>query len=202
MTRLGIEYLDLLLLHRPDALTEPEDVAKAFEKLKANGKVRHLGVSNYRPMQIELLRKALTVPISVNQMQLSLPHSVMISEGVEANMMTEGAVNRTGDVIDYCRLNDITMQAWSPFGGRNGSFIDDNNGYPELNWVLGELGAKYGVSKTTVASAWILKHPAGIQLLSGTTNRGRIAEVAMASDFVLTKEEWYKLYLSAGHILP
>ena len=202
LNRLGTDHLDILLLHRPDALTEPEQVAEAFDKLIASGKVAHFGVSNFRPMQIELLKKYANVPISVNQLQLSLPHAVMISEGIEANMTTDGAVDRTGEVLDYCRLNDVFVQAWSPFGGRNGSFIDDNGGYPDLNWVLGELAGKYGVSKTTIAAAWIMRHPAKIQLLSGTTNLQRMTEIAKAAELTLTREEWYKLYLSAGHILP
>ena len=202
LSRLGVEYLDILLLHRPDALIEPEEVSRAFDALKASGKVDHFGVSNFRPMQIELLKKHLRVPLSVNQLRLSIPHSVMLSEGLETNMTTDGAVDRTGDVLDYCRLNGVSVQAWSPFGGMNGSFVDDNTGYPDLNWVLGELAAKYGVLKTTIAAAWILRHPAHIQLLSGTTNTRRTEEIAKAAELTITKEEWYKLYLAAGHILP
>ncbi len=202
LSRLQTDYLDFLLLHRPDALIEPEEVARAFDELKSSGKVRNLGVSNFRPMQIDLLKRHLEGPLSVCQMQLSLPHSLMISQGLEANMTSSGAADRTGDIIDYCRLNGLTIQAWSPFSGRNGSFIEDNSGYPDLNWVLGELSGKYGVTKTTIAAAWILRHPANIQLLSGTTNFGRIADIAKATNIELSREEWYKLYLSAGHILP
>ncbi len=200
--RLKTDYLDILLLHRPDALIDPEDTAKAFDTLYKAGKVLHFGVSNFRPMQIELLKKYASVPIAVDQLQLSIPHSVMISEGIEANMTSDGAVDRTGDVLDYCRLNGITVQAWSPFGGKNGSFIDDNEGYPDLNWVLGETAAKYGVSKTTIAAAWILRHPAHIQLLAGTMDQNRLEDIVKATDLTLSKEEWYKLYLAAGHILP
>ena len=202
LERLGTDYLDILLLHRPDALVEPEEVAAAFDKLESSGKVRYFGVSNHKPSQIELLKKYVNQDIQANQMQLSIPFSSMISTGLEANMMTDGAVNRDGDVLDYCRLNDITIQAWSPFQSTSGVFVDSNEKFPDLNWVLGELSAKYNVSKTTIAAAWILRHPAGIQTIAGTMNSQRIGEIAKASDIDLAREEWYKLYLSAGHILP
>ena len=202
LERLGTDYLDILLLHRPDALVEPEEVAAAFDKLESSGKVRYFGVSNHKPSQIELLKKYVKQDIQANQMQLSIPFSGMISSGLEANMTTDGAVNRDGDVLDYCRLNEITIQAWSPFQSTNGVFVDSNERFPDLNWVLGELSAKYNVSKTTIAAAWILRHPARIQTIAGTMNPQRISEIAKATDIELTREEWYKLYLSAGHILP
>ncbi|MCH5299580.1 MAG: aldo/keto reductase [Ruminococcus sp.] len=202
LERLGTDYLDILLLHRPDALVEPEEVAAAFDKLESSGKVRYFGVSNHKPSQIELLKKCVKQDIQANQMQLSIPFSSMISSGLEANMMTDSAVNRDGDVLDYCRLNDITIQAWSPFQSAGGAFVDSNEKFPDLNWVLGELSAKYNVTKTTIAAAWILRHPAGIQTIAGTMNPQRISEIANAAEVELTREEWYKLYLSAGHILP
>ena len=202
LRRLNTEYLDILLLHRPDALVEPEEVAKAFDDLHNSGKVRYFGVSNHRPLQIELLKKYVSQEICIDQMQLSLPFSSMISEGLEANMQTDGAVDRSGSILDYCRVNDMTMQVWSPFQGKNGTFIDDNNTYPDLNWRLGELAAKYNTSKTAVAAAWLLRHPAGVQLIAGTMNKQRLSDIASAADISLTREEWYSLYLSAGHILP
>lgn len=202
LERLGTDYLDILLLHRPDALVEPEEVAAAFDKLESSGKVRYFGVSNHKPSQIELLKKYVKQDIQANQMQLSIPFSGMISSGLEANMMTDGAVNRDGDVLDYCRLNEITIQAWSPFQSTSGVFVDSNERFPDLNWVLGELSAKYNVTKTTIAAAWILRHPARIQTIAGTMNPQRISEIAKATDIEITREEWYKLYLSAGHILP
>lgn len=202
LRRLDTEYLDNLLLHRPDALVEPEEVAKAFDELERSGKVRYFGVSNHRPSQIALLQKYVKQGIQANQIQFSIPFSNTVATGLEANMMTEGAVDRSGDVLDYCRLNDITVQAWSPFQSVNGSFVDNNEKYPELNWALGEISAKYGVSKTTVAAAWILRHPAKIQTIAGTMNFSRIEEIAKATDIVLTRDEWYRLYLAAGHILP
>ena len=202
LRRLNTEYLDILLLHRPDALVELEEVAKAFDNLHNSGKVRYFGVSNHRPLQIELLKKYVSQEICIDQMQLSLPFSSMISEGLEANMQTDGAVDRSGSILDYCRVNDMTMQVWSPFQGKNGTFIDDNNTYPDLNWRLGELAAKYDTSKTAVAAAWLLRHPAGVQLITGTMSKQRLSDIASAADIRLTREEWYSLYLSAGHILP
>ena len=202
LERLGTDYLDILLLHRPDALVEPEEIAAAFDKLESSGKVRFFGVSNHKPSQIELLKKYVNQDIQANQMQFSIPFSSMISAGLEANMMTDGAVNRDGDVLDYCRLNDITIQAWSPFQSTRGVFVESNERFADLNWILGELGAKYNVTKTTIAAAWILRHPAKIQTIAGTMNSQRIEEIAKAAEIELTREEWYKLYLSAGHILP
>ena len=202
LKRLNTDYLDILLLHRPDALVEPEEVSKAFDELKTKGKVRYFGVSNHRPAQIELLKKYIKEDLCVNQMQLSIPFSYMLSEGLETNMQTENAVDRSGSVLDYCRLNSITMQAWSPFRGKNGSFIEDNDTYSDLNWRLGELAAKYNTSKTAIAAAWLLRHPANIQIVAGTMNGQRLSDIVTATEIILTREEWYSLYLSAGFILP
>ena len=204
MQRLGTDYLDVLVLHRPDALMEPEEVAEAFDRLEQSGKVRHFGVSNHRPAQIELLQKYLHQKLSVNQMQLSIPCSSMISAGMEANMMTDGAVDRDGSVLDYCRLHDITIQTWSPFqyGFFEGVFVGNREKFPELNQVLDELSEKYGATPTGIATAWILRHPAKMQMVAGTTNLGRMAEIVRGSEITLERADWYKLYLSAGHILP
>ena len=203
LKRLNTEYLDILLLHRPDALVEPEEVAEAFNILKESGKVRYFGVSNQKPMQIELLQKYINQKLVINQLQLSLPVSNIIANGMEVNMMSDGAIDRDGSILDYCRLKDITIQTWSPFqyGFFEGVFIGSDK-YPELNKVLDELAEKYNVTPTTIAAAWILRHPAGMQLIAGTTNAERMKEIAAAADITLTREEWYKLYLSAGHILP
>ena len=202
LKRLNTEYLDVLLLHRPDALFEPEDIAKAFNELLKKGKVRNFGVSNFRPTQIKLLKTCVKQPICVDQLQFSISFSSMISAGLEANMMTDGAADRDGNVLDFCRLNNISVQAWSPFQGRHGAFIDSNEAYPDLNWALGEIGAKYGVSKTSIAAAWILRHPAKIQTIVGTMNPYRLDEAVKAADVTLTREEWYRLYTSTGRILP
>lgn len=203
LSRLDTEYLDVLLLHRPDALMEPEEVAAAFDTLKKSGKVRHFGVSNQNPYQMELLKQTVRQPLIANQLQLSLPVSNMIAQGIEVNMESEGATNRDGGVLDYCRLNRITVQAWSPYQMKNwqGTFID-NPAYEKLNLLLSQLGEKYGLGKTGVATAWLLRHPAHIQVLPGTMNEGRLRDAAAAADVTLSREEWYQLYLAAGHILP
>ena len=203
LQRLQMDYLDILLLHRPDALMEPEEVAAAFDILETSGKVLHFGVSNQRPMQIELLQKYTKQKLMINQLQFSIPVSNMIASGMEVNMQTDGAIDRDGSILDYCRLHDITIQTWSPFqyGFFEGIFIGSDK-YPKLNALLDKLAEKYNVTPTTIASAWILRHPAKMQLISGSTSPKRIKEIAAASDITLTREEWYQLYLAAGHILP
>lgn len=203
LKRLGTEYLDVLLLHRPDALMEPEEIAEAFDELEKAGKVRYFGVSNHRTSQICLLKKCVRQALVVNQLQFSITFSGMITEGMEVNMDTRGAADRDGGILDHCRLNDITIQAWSPFqaGSGPGSFIG-NEEYGELNRVLRETGERYGVSDTAIAAAWILRHPACMQVLAGTMNPDRLEEIAKGADIVLSREEWYRLYLAAGHRLP
>lgn len=203
LKRLGVEYLDALLLHRPDALMDPEEVADAFHQLEKEGKVRYFGVSNQKPMQIELLKKYVTQPLVANQLQLSIPFAGMIQNGLEVNMMTEGAVDRDGSVLDYCRLHDITIQAWSPFqyGFFEGVFLGSEK-YPELNQKIQEIAEKYNVSDTTIAIAWLLRHPVNMQVLSGTMNLGRLKSICEASEIYLTRKEWYEIYLAAGYLLP
>lgn len=204
LERLQTDYLDVLLLHRPDALVEPEEVAEAFDQLVASGKVRYFGVSNHKPAQMELLKKYVRQPLLINQLQLSIQASSMIANGLEVNMTTEGAVSRDEDALDYCRFHDITIQTWSPFQthDRSGVFIGDRERFPELNQRLDELSEKYQVSPTTIAAAWILRHPAAFQLLSGSTKESRLKEIAKAAEITLTRQEWYGLYLAAGHPLP
>ena len=203
LKRLQTDYLDVLLIHRPDALTEPEEVAAAFDELEQKGKVRHFGVSNHKPMQIELLKRTVRQPLLVNQLQFSIPVSNMAASGLEVNMDTPGSIDHDGSVLDYSRLHDMTIQAWSPFQTPNwgGCFLGDAR-YPELNKELDALAAQYGVSATTVAAAWILRHPAGMQLIAGSAKEPRLKEIIQACDIRLTREEWYRLYLSAGHPLP
>ena len=203
LKRLQMEYLDALLLHRPDALVVPEEVAEAFDELEKSGKVRHFGVSNMKPMQIELLKKYVKQPLEVNQLQVSAAHSSMISNGLEVNMLTNGAIDRDGSVLDYCRLKDITIQAWSPFqyGMIEGVFLQ-NDDFAVLNTKLAEIGEKHGVSATTMAVAWLLRHPANMQVLAGTMNENRFDEICKACDVQLTKEEWYQIFMAAGNILP
>lgn len=203
LKRLDTEYLDALLLHRPDPLVEPEEVAAAFDELEAVGKVRHFGVSNMKPMQIELLKKYVKQPVTANQLQVSAAHSSMIGNGMEVNMLTNGAVDRDGSVLDYCRLKDITIQAWSPFqyGMIEGVFLQ-NEDFAQLNQKLAETGEKYGVSATTMAVAWLLRHPANMQVIVGTMNPDRFDEVCKACEIQLSKEDWYHIYRAAGNILP
>ena len=203
LSRLKTDYLDVLALHRPDALMEPEEVAEAFDILQTSGKVRNFGVSNHKSAQIQLLQKYVKQPIVCDQLQFSLTNSSMISSGMEVNMATPGAVDRDDSILDFCRLNDITIQTWSPFryGFFEGIFIGSDK-YPELNQVLNELAEKYEVSTTTIAAAWILRHPAKMQLVSGTTRASRLSEIVKATEITLTREEWYRLYLAAGHMLP
>ena len=203
LKRLNTEYLDILLLHRPDALMEPEEVADAFRILKENGKVRHFGVSNQTPMQMELLSKYCDEPLLINQLQLSIAHCPMINSGINANMYNDSGINRDGGVLEYCRLKDITIQAWSPFqyGMFEGIFLG-NEKFAELNKVIDNLAEKYNVTNSAIAVAWILRHPAGIQTIVGTTNKDRIAQISKASEIRLTREEWYALYMAAGNKLP
>lgn len=202
LKRLNTEYLDILLLHRPDALVEPEEVAEAFQKLQDAGKVKYFGVSNQNPMQIELLQRYMKQKIMVNQLQFSITNANMVGAGLNVNVLNETGIDRDGSILDYCRLRDIKIQTWSPFqyGFFEGSFIGSEK-YPELNKNLDELAEKYNVSSSTIAIAWILRHPAGMQAIIGTTNAGRVREIAKATGIKLTREEWYQLYLSASYKL-
>ena len=203
LKRLKTDYLDILLLHRPDTLMEPEEVNEAFEKLYKQGKVRNFGVSNHNSMQIELLNKYLKNKITINQLQFSIMHTGIIDSGLNVNMKISPSIDRDGSILEYCRLKDINIQAWSPYqyGFFEGTFLN-NPKFPELNKKLEELGEKYGVSSTAIATAWILRHPAKIQTIVGTTNENRLRDICTASNIQLTREEWYSIYLSAGNQLP
>lgn len=203
LKRLRTEYLDVLLLHRPDALMEPEEVAEAFDELERQGKVRHFGVSNQHPRQMDLLRKHVRQPLVANQLQLSITNATMVSSGIHVNMLDDDAVDRDGHVLDYCRLHDITIQPWSPFqhGFFDGVFLG-NDDYPELNACIDEVAATHGVSNTTIAVAWLLRHPARMQPVVGTMNVGRLRDCCAAGDVRLSREEWYAIYRAAGNTLP
>ena len=203
LKRLKTDYLDVLLLHRPDALVEPEEVAEAFDELESSGKVRYFGVSNQKPMQIELLRKYVKQPIVANHLQLSITNANMISNGMNVNMEIDSSIDRDGSVLDYCRLNDITIQPWSPFqyGFFEGVFIG-NEKFPELNKMIGEIAEKYDVTNTTIVVAWLLRHPANMQPIVGTMNIDRLKDCCRATDIRLTREEWYEIYRSVGNKLP
>ncbi len=204
LAALDTDYIDILLLHRPDALVEPEEVAKAFDELHAAGKVRAFGVSNHTPGQIELLKRYVRQPLVANQVQLSITHAPIIAQGVAMNMAgLEQSISRDLGVLDYCRLHDITVQAWSPFqaGFFTGVFLG-NPDYPELNAVIDRLAAKYEVPAEAIAVAWITRHPAHTQVVLGTTTPERVAAAAKGADVELTRPEWYELYRAAGYLVP
>lgn len=205
LAALRTDYLDVLLLHRPDTLVEPEDVAAAFDKLAASGKVRQFGVSNHTPGQVELLKTAVTQPLLFNQVQLSITHANLFAQGVAANMNgLDQSISRDNGLLDYSRVQGMMLQAWSPFqkGFFDGVFVGDREDYPELNDALDDLAAKYDVTPTGIAVAWITRHPANIQVVLGTTKPSRIEECAAGSSVPLTREEWYRLFRAAGHTLP
>lgn len=203
LKRLGVDYVDALLLHRPDTLMEPEEVAEAFDTLESSGKVRSFGVSNQNLMQIELLKTAVKQPLIINQLQLSVTEAGLITSGMNVNMKNAESVMHDGGLLEYSRIKCITIQAWSPFqhGFFKGSFID-NEDFPALNSKLAEIGEKYGLTKTGVAAAWILRHPANIQLIAGTMNPNRLNEICKAADVTLSRSDWYEIYRAAGHCLP
>ena len=203
LKRLKTDYIDILLLHRPDALMEPEEVAEAFDILEKSGKVKVFGVSNHNPMQIELLNQYCGGKICIDQIQFSAAHCPTIDAGLNVNIHNDAGCSRDGSLIEYARLKKLTLQAWSPFqyGMFEGIFIG-NEKFPELNKVLDRLAEKYGVTQNAIAVAWIMRHPAGIQTIVGSTNLKRIQDISKASDIVLSREEWYEIYLAAGKMLP
>jgi Predicted oxidoreductase len=203
LKRLGVDYLDSFLLHRPDPLMEPDDVAEAFDELQTSGKVRHFGVSNFNPQQFLFLQENIDQRLLINQLQFSIMHSGMIDFGLHTNMADDRSINYDGGLLAFSRRMGVTVQAWSPFqyGTFAGTFIN-NDKFPELNDKLQELADKYGVSKNAIAAAWILRHPADIQVIIGTMNPEHIADSAKGGDVNLTKQEWYDIYFAAGNDLP
>lgn len=201
--RMKVDYLDSLLIHRPDALMEVDEIAAAFDELQAAGKVRHFGVSNFNPRQIELLQSACSQRLLIDQVQFGLGHTGMVDFGFHTNMVDEGAVDHDGGLIEYGRLKKITLQTWSPFqyGTFAGTFIN-NDKFPQLNVLLEKLGEKYDVGKNAIAVAWILRHPAHMQVMLGTMTPEHILDSARGSQIRLTRQEWYDLYLAAGNELP
>lgn len=206
LKRLQTDYLDCLLLHRPDALMEPEEIIEAFIKLQDSGKVRNFGVSNFNPMMMALLNEHidfLDFPIVANQVQFSVAHTPMLDANFQVNMHWDGAAMRDGGIFEYCRMNDIIIQSWSSLqhGYFEGVFLGSEK-YPQLNAVLNRIAEEKGVTPAAVALAWILKYPAKMQAIIGTTKPARVKESAKAADIELTKKEWYEIYLSAGNKLP
>lgn len=203
LQRLKIDHLDSLLLHRPDALMESDQVAEAFDLLYKQGKVRDFGVSNQNPMMMELLRKDVKQPLAVNQLQLSAAFTPGFESGFHVNMEDSQAAMRDGSIFEYCKLHDVVIQAWSvlQFGYFKGNFVG-NEKFQALNQVLERLAIKYGVTSSTIAISWILRYPAKMQAVVGTTNPKHLREVSQAANFSLTRKEWYEIYLAAGNNLP
>lgn len=203
LKRLKTDYVDILLLHRPDTLMEPEEVADAFDKLERQGKVCYFGVSNQNSMQIELLNHYCGGKILADQLQLSIAHCDIIDSGLNVNVHNDAGAVRDGGILEYCRLKNITIQAWSPFqyGMFEGVFLG-NEKFSELNRLISELAEKYQVTDNAIAVAWILRHPARIQTIVGTTNQQRLKDISLASQVQLTRDEWYALYMAAGKKLP
>ena len=203
LQRLKIDHLDSLLLHRPDALMESDQVAEAFDLLYKQGKVRDFGVSNQNPMMMELLKKDVKQPLAVNQLQLSAAFTPGFESGFHVNMEDSQAAMRDGSIFEYCKLHDVVIQAWSvlQFGYFKGNFVG-NEKFQALNQVLDRLAIKYGVTSSTIAISWILRYPAKMQAVVGTTNPKHLREVSQAANFSLTRKEWYEIYLAAGNNLP
>ena len=203
LQRLKIDHLDSLLLHRPDALMESDQVAEAFDLLYKQGKVRDFGVSNQNPMMMELLKKDVKQPLAVNQLQLSAAFTPGFESGFHVNMEDSQAAMRDGSIFEYCKLHDVVIQAWSvlQFGYFKGNFVG-NEKFQALNQVLDRLAFKYGVTPSTIAISWILRYPAKMQAVVGTTNPKHLREVSQAANFSLTRKEWYEIYLAAGNNLP
>ena len=203
LQRLKIDHLDSLLLHRPDALMESDQVAEAFDLLYKQGKVRDFGVSNQNPMMMELLKKDVKQPLAVNQLQLSAAFTPGFESGFHVNMEDSQAAMRDGSIFEYCKLHDVVIQAWSvlQFGYFKGNFVG-NEKFQALNQVLDRLAIKYGVTSSTIAISWILRYPAKMQAVVGTTNPKHLREVSQAANFSLTRKEWYEIYLAAGNDLP
>lgn len=201
LKRLDVEYLDSLLLHRPDTLMETEEVAEAFNQLEKEGKVRYFGVSNFNPMQVELLQKSVEQDLHANQLQFGLMHTGMIDRGINANRSETASLDHDGGVLEYSRLKDMTIQAWSPYQGPNGVFIGDES-LPKLNAELNRLADKYEISPTALAAVWVLRHPAKMQIIIGSMNPKRIEQIAKSSEIKLSREDWYSLYMAAGNGLP
>lgn len=203
LQRLKIDHLDSLLLHRPDALMESDQVAEAFDLLYKQGKVRDFGVSNQNPMMMELLKKDVKQPLAVNQLQLSAAFTPGFESGFHVNMEDSQAAMRDGSIFEYCQLHDVVIQAWSvlQFGYFKGNFVG-NEKFQALNQVLDRLAIKYGVTSSTIAISWILRYPAKMQAVVGTTNPNHLREVSQAANFSLTRKEWYEIYLAAGNNLP
>lgn len=201
LNRLDTSYLDSLLLHRPDTLMETEELAQAFKDLRKSGKVNHFGVSNHSPKQMELIRRETGEQLITNQLQLSIPHAGLISSGINVNCRQKSIFPYTNELLEDSRLSSYTIQAWSPVMGESGVFLIDSN-YAHLNNTLDSFAKKYKSTKDAMAIAWLLRHPANIQVIIGTMNPKRIKDYAQAASITLNRPDWYEIYRAAGHQLP
>ena len=203
LKRLDVEYIDTLLLHRPDALMEPREVAEAFDQLEQAGKVRYFGVSNQTPWQMELLKQAVQQPLLFNQLQFSAMFTGMVDAGLNVNMKIDRSIDRDGGILNYCQLQGVTVQAWSPFqyGFFEGVFVG-NKKFPRLNKALDSLAEQYDATPSAIAAAWLLRYPVNMQVILGTTQPSRVKDISRAADIRLTRKEWYQVYLAAGNELP
>jgi len=204
LKRLGTDHLDALLLHRADTLMQPEEVAAAFDALYESGKVRHFGVSNHSPLQVELLKTCVTRPLFANQLQFGLAHSLMLDATIAANMVIDQGVMREGGLLEYSRLRRMTIQAWSPFqnSAHDASFLAHPEMMPRLTAELNRLAREKGTTPAAVAAAWVLRHPAGMQVLVGSRDPSHILDICGGCEIDLSREEWYDLYFAAGHRIP
>ncbi len=203
LTRLNVDHIDSLLLHRPDALMEPEEINEAIDLLVSEGKIVDFGVSNMNPMMIEMISKAVKEKIAINQIQLSAAFTPSIDAGLHVNMSTDAGIVRDGSILEYCRFNNIVIQAWSVLqhGFFEGVFIG-NPKFADLNKVLSRIASEQNVTAEAVAIAWVLRYPGPVQAVIGTTKPQRIEQMALASEVNLSRREWYEIYQSAGNTLP
>lgn len=201
LKRLDTDYIDVLLLHRPDALVEPEEVADAFNELYESGKVKNFGVSNHNPLQFELLKKFVDQELVANQLQFSVMHTGMIDAGVNVNRKEAHSIDHDGGILDYSRLHGITVQPWSPIHGEKGVFLNDVE-FQEVNNKLEEVGEKHTINNEAAAIAWLLRHPAKMQVILGTMNPKRLKNYASASEVEISREDWYSIYRAAGNLIP
>lgn len=203
LRRLGCGYLDYLLIHRPDILWEADEIAAALDQLTSQGKIRGFGVSNCNPAQMEYLRRSLGMKPEINQIQLSLAFAPSVSESLETNTYSPNGVSRSMGIIDYCRMEKVVIQAWSPLqhGTFAGTFLD-SPAYGPLNDRLREIAARHQVPKAAVAAAWLTRIPPATQVICGSCSREHFSEMLAGRNLLLSREEWYALYMSAGYALP
>jgi len=206
LNRLKTDHLDILLLHRPDALVEPEEVARAFDRLKQEGKVRFFGVSNHTASQIQFLHKYIDQPLVANQLQLSIVHTHLIDEGIAMNRGDYLEPTRGEGTLEFCRTQGITIQAWSPLAGgviSGKTLAKPDERIEKTAALVARMAGDKGVSKGAIVIAWLLRHPAHIQPIIGTMNPARIAGACQADGIELTREEWYSLFAAGrGKSLP